>query len=612
MKKETQHEGRVNEVSISKQIITQQIDENGNCLSETEILAEQLLPEIDVSVQDLKTNTSQAWDALIQANTKRPFLFRRGGLLVRINRDDNGNLVTEDLTVDRLKHELARKARWYKPTTRGNNVVNEPAKPPTDVVKDMLATPTPPLPVLERIVEVPVFAANGTLQTDAGYHSASRTYYDPVVGFQLRSVPEQPEAKDIAEARSLILDELITDFPFATGADRAHAVGLFLLPFSRDLIRGQTPNHIIEASTPGTGKSLLSDVLLAPAAGHHIGMITQPQTEDEWRKNLTSQFMRGHPIVLIDNLTKPLDSGTFAGALTAPVWMDRLLGGNATVNIAVRCVWVTTANNPAMSTEIARRSVRIRLDANIDRPWQREGYRHENLKSWVSENRSDLVWAALVLIRAWLAAGKPRPRLKPLGSYEEWSFVIGGILEVAGISDFLSNLNEFYDIADIERAPWEQLVAKWWEKFQDNPVTVAELFPLTVDIDGFHFDSHEEQARRISFGKQLAQYRDRVMGDFRINLAGTKQRAKVWKLKRLNPNTVNVVDGQLEVNVGNKVSVTTLCQVNEDSSITIKEGIEHSFSSLHSLTLSGLAELDLEDETKVETEIETFDLGEAA
>lgn len=126
-----------------------------------------------------------------------------------------------------------------------------------------------------------------------------------------------------------------------------------------------------------------------------------------------------------------LDSGALASALTAALWSDRLLGTNVTLTVPVRCVWVTTANNPTMTTEIARRTIRIRLDPKQDRPWQRTGFRHTNLIAWTDENRARLIHAALVLIRAWAANGQPRSTTT-LGSFERWATVMGGILGTAG------------------------------------------------------------------------------------------------------------------------------------------------------------------------------------
>src|SRR5262249_43665831 len=105
-----------------------------------------------------------------------------------------------------------------------------------------------------------------------------------------------------------------------------------------------------------------------------------------------------------------LDSAALASALTADTLEDRVLGRSAMVRLPVRCLWVATGNNPTMSNEMARRTIRIRLDAHVEKPWLRnsEGFRHPNLKEWVGEHRGELIWAVLTIVRAWLAAGQPK------------------------------------------------------------------------------------------------------------------------------------------------------------------------------------------------------------
>jgi hypothetical protein len=70
-------------------------------------------------------------------------------------------------------------------------------RPPADVPRDILATPDPPLPILRRIVEVPVFAPDATLQTTPGYHAGSRTYFSPPPGFTLPPVSDHSSPEEL-------------------------------------------------------------------------------------------------------------------------------------------------------------------------------------------------------------------------------------------------------------------------------------------------------------------------------------------------------------------------------------------------------------------------------
>jgi hypothetical protein len=396
-------------------------------------------PRLDAGRKDLAALAAEAWRALGVYNAK-PTLFRRGGVLMRLTHDP---LRTEALTPDRLRYALGRAAAWYKTVTRGEHEVRVPALVPTRLVRDMLAHPSPPLPTLTRITRVPAFARDGSLHTAPGYHAGGQTYYHSPDGLVVPPVSRTPSDDEMAQAKAM-LNGIMRDFPFVSQSDRAHAVAYFLLHFARDLIDGPTPNHLFEAPTPGTGKGLLAEVLTAPASGGEHGLISELESDEEWRKTITTLRHESRAVIWIDNVKSKLDSGTLAKALTAPTHEDRLLGGKTSVSLPVRCVWLTTGNNVSMSDEMTRRTIRIRLDAHVDRPWRREGFTVKDLPRYVREHRGELIWAALTLIQHWMAQGKPVPHVKPLGSYESWSVVIGGILESAHIAGFLEDMEDFY------------------------------------------------------------------------------------------------------------------------------------------------------------------------
>ena len=124
--------------------------------------------------------------------------------------------------------------------------------------------------------------------------------------------------------------------------------------------------------------------------------------------------------------------------------------------------------------ELARRFVRIRLDPRVDRPWLREDFRHPDLRSWVRNNRPELVRALLVLIQNWIAEGRPACR-KTLGSFEGWASVIGGVLDAAEISGFLYNLDALYEAADAESQMWLEFVEAWGAAFKNLPHSPRDL-----------------------------------------------------------------------------------------------------------------------------------------
>jgi hypothetical protein len=494
---------------------------------------------IDISTLDLPTVMPKAWDAMVAANDP-PTLFRRGGELVRLERTESGALIIKTVDTRRMAGILARAARWVRVSydKRGGATEKETI-PPAAVVDDAMVNVDTRIPALTRIVHAPTFADGETLLTTPGYHPEARIYYDPMHGAVVPDVPCEPTAGDLERARALILDDLLIDFPFVSDPDRAHAVALFLLPFVRELIAGPTPLHLIEAPTMGSGKGLLADALLLPALGDTPTPMAEATTDEEWRKQITSNLLGAPAVIYIDNLNRMLASGALAAALTTREFSDRVLGKSEQVSLPVRCVWVAAANNPTLSTEISRRCIRIRIDPRVDKPWQREGFKHAKLRSWIETNRGDLIWAALVICRYGLQHGAAGTAL---GSYEAWSDVLGRILQGAGFPGFLGNLDALYDRADAEGAAWRALVGAWWQTHEGTPLPAGELFPLVAETESdLLINGRDEVGRKKSFGKALARVQDRVFSididgtPLRLQLAdgGSRHKTRLWRLARV-------------------------------------------------------------------------------
>lgn len=477
--------------------------------------AEEDRPQVDAGILDLRKVLRRTWKALSEAN-EPPTLFSFGGVVARIEHGETNVPAIRPLNSDQTLFELAQRIRWVRLHEADGSTTTVSALPPPHVIRGVSATPQPPLPELVRIVEAPIFAPDGTLQSEPGYSAATRSLYVPAPGFVLTEIPERPSASDIAHARSLLVDELLGDFPFVSDSERAHALALLLLPFVRDLIDGPTPLHLIEKPSPGTGATLLVDMLLFPVLGHAVAGMTEATEEAEWRKRLTAKLIDGGPVLLIDNLRRRLDSAALAGVMTMTVWEDRVLGVSRIVRLPVRCAWVATGNNPLLSHEMTRRTIRVRLDAQHDQPWLRDGFRHKDLRGWVRDHRTDLVGAALVLGRAWIWAGRPAGQ-QCLGMFEEWASVIGGILDVAGIPGFLGNLRQFYAASDFERSIWQAFLSRWWDRFQTRSVGVAALFEIALSTEpALDLGDKGERSQRTRLGKLIGAMRDRR---FRITLS---------------------------------------------------------------------------------------------
>jgi hypothetical protein len=485
---------------------------------------------IDVD-QDFPLLIAAAWKTILEKN-EPPVIYRSGGTPVRLEDDDHDHPILHTLTGGRLRHRLARVAIWEKLDYLTGE--RKSVAPPTVVVSDMLNQHDQPWPILHRLVEAPVFAADGTLQTVPGYSPASRTLYVPTEPLDIPPVPTQPTPADVQRARSLLCDDLLGDFPFVGDAERAHAITAALLPFARDLIAGPTPLHLIEAPKEGTGKTLLVDALLWAAQGHTTARQSEAKDEDEWRKRITATLIGSPAVILLDNLKARLDSASLASVLTSTSGEDRRLGHTEMVGYTNRATWLATANNPRLSGEMVRRTVRIRLDARVEHPSRRalESFAQPDLLGWTHEHRGVLIWASCVLIQSWLAAGRPRrpAGARNKGMFEAWAATMGGILHVATIPGFLGNEEDFSETADSEIEGVEELIALWATSFGRREVGVRDLYMRVKEADCLDLGDGTERSQRTVLGRRINDMRDRLIGGYRIVKVRERSSVLRWRL----------------------------------------------------------------------------------
>jgi hypothetical protein len=398
---------------------------------------------------------------------------------------------------------------------------------PLEVVRNVLAAPNVPLPPLTRVTVAPVLSPTGELELEPGYHVAGRSYYAPLPGFQVPAIPLSPTQAEVERAKTLLLDELLGDFPFDGPAEKANALALALLPFGRAVIDGPTPIHFIEAPKPGTGKSKLAGIVTrlfcGPAGAPSVAETTD---DEEWRKRITSMLATGSPFIFVDNVTALLDSSSLSTATTKTEWSDRRLGTNEQVTFDIAVVWIVTANNASVSADIARRSVRIRLNARVEDPFQRDPsqFRHPHLEAWVSEHWGELVWACLTLWRAWVAAGMPRGNAV-LGSFENWAAIMSGVFDTIGVPGFLVNQGEFMSLAAHDGSRWQELVEVWWDRYGTDEVRPKQLYEEVAHrLDGFAYSDKRDNGRVTAFGMELTKQRDVIIGSRQITVRMANQK----------------------------------------------------------------------------------------
>jgi len=428
------------------------------------------IPEIIINDLHLHELTSLALPAMARYNNP-PTIFVRSGQLVRIRLDESNSAIIEVLSESALRGYLSRCARFvaYVPGEREP----KPTDPSVKLVKDIIALPGwPEFQPITGIVTSPVMRADGSIHNWPGYDPETRTYY--AGGLRL-DIPEKPTKEDAVECARYILNEVLCDFPFADEASKANVLAALLTVVTKNLVNGNTPLGLIDKPQAGTGASLIAEIVAEITTGTGACMEACPDSDEEWRKAITSILMRGPQMVVLDNLSDTLKAPKLSQMLTARTWSDRLLGQNRIIDLPQTAAWFVTGNNIQLAGDIARRSYWIRLNAGIAQPWLREGFRHPNLKSWVRENRADLLTCLMVMVRAWIVAGSEKWTGTKIGSFEEWSATIGGILHFASIDGFLDNATDLYDSADQDVSQWDIFLGTWQSLERNDAITAAQL-----------------------------------------------------------------------------------------------------------------------------------------
>lgn len=376
-------------------------------------------------------------DEAVEALRDDVELYERAGSIVRVVHAGGSKRVDRPVGAGRieavnpatLRDRMSRVADFLQEAKRGGLVG---AAPPMHAVLAVHSRGTWPLRHLEGIVDEPVLRPDGTILAEPGYDDATGLLLGE---HRVEAVPDSPTIEEAVAAATELL-KVTEDFPFAGEEHLSAYLAAVLTSFARFAFDGPAPMFVIEATTRGTGKSLLADVIAIIATGRRAARSTLPQgrqRDEELRKTITAVALSGDRVVLFDNITATIGGPVLDAALTATTWRDRLLGKNEmTADLPLRTVWLATANNATFADDTARRVLPIRLESDLENPEEREGFAHDDLRAHVAAERPRLAAAALTILR--YAAGQPKPKLKTWGSFEAWGVVREAIVGL-GLAD---------------------------------------------------------------------------------------------------------------------------------------------------------------------------------
>jgi hypothetical protein len=388
------------------------------------------------------------------------------------------------------------------------------------------------LPAVEGLLHAPFMRPDGTVCVDVGYDEASRVYLTSTMPID---VPPTPTTVDVGAAVALI-DEFISDFPLATLSDRAHVFALLLTLMTRHLMP-LSPLIAIDGNGPGVGKNLMSECCVYVATGEWVQTDPLPLDNEEQRKQITSLLATGRSVALFDE-AHIIGGTSLARLITSTTWGDRLLGYSRQVSYPNKMSVIALGNNVEVTGDMPRRTVLIRLSSGLDRPEMRTGFRHDDLRLWVTNNRARMIEALLTILRAWHAAGRPRSNAR-LGSFDTWATMIGGALENAGVGGFLANAQEMRERSATDDSDMEAHLEEVGEVLGDVEFGVRRVAEL-IESGALETIPPKVSPGGARVNQQLGhvyrRYSGRWLGGYRLTQGGVTGKSRRWSIdKRAEP-----------------------------------------------------------------------------
>lgn len=460
---------------------------------EPEPIPEEDRPVIRVVAGKLDLIATEAELALI--NARLP-IFQRGSALVRpvlmeVAASKGRTIMAAGLsqmTLPAMVDRLCRVTSWekYDARSKGWRAID----PPSPVAATMLSRVGEwRFRPVAGIITTPTLRPDGSLLLEPGYDTRTRLYHALDTSIDIHPyVPTHPTRAD-AERALQTLQHILAGFPTVTEVDAAVALSGMISPVARGAI-GAVPMHAFRASTAGTGKSYLVDVISTTTTGRPCPSSTVAKTEEETEKRLGGLLIAAFPLICLDNINGELGGDLLCQAIERPIVQIRPLGSSEIIEIETRSCIYATGNALRVRGDMTRRTLVADLDAGVERPELR-AFDFDPVDE-VLQDRGKYIGACLTIVLAHAEAGFPgADNLPPLGSFTDWSRYVRAALVWLGCADPCLSMETARE-DDPELAELNEMLEAWAAEFGTvGAFTTAECIEM---INQRYADAEERGA----------------------------------------------------------------------------------------------------------------------
>ena len=308
-----------------------------------------------------------------------------------------------------------------------------------------------------------------------GYDAETRT-------FTTLGAVDFNEALDPGEAVAW-LKKLMRDFPWGD-AERSRGVfvNAFITLFCRNLFIGKAPLFLFVSNLPGSGKSMLTKVCIAPVVGAEDTVPSGWNREDrqETRKEMDATAQEFAAALWFDDVDRCKVAGSDLNRwLTGSTWGCRVIGTKEKFKGELRTVTFMTGNGLTTDDNLERRTQTVDLFARQrSNERRKEKDRIELDESFFinGDNMRQCLAVCWALVRWWDEFGdRLETNQRAVESFEDWSRVVPSIVEYAGFPKSLDRY-EAPDGGNQEGREWKLLAGHLIEEFcTKRKATAAEV-----------------------------------------------------------------------------------------------------------------------------------------
>jgi hypothetical protein len=237
------------------------------------------------------------------------------------------------------------------------------------------------------------------------------------------------------------LRTLLRGFCFRNDADVANTIGIMLtgLLINHFVLAGK-PIALVDGNQPGLGKTLLIRTIGVVLDNLDPCLLHFTQDDEELQKRICATLQNSRQsVLLIDNAKvrsgRVVTSPTIEANSMAPQVTLRILGKSENFTRPNDVLWALTMNDTRISPDLVSRGLPIQL-AYEGKPEDRT-FEGPDPISYAREHRQHILGELAGIVIRWNQLGRPLGQCSH--RLHQWAARIGGMLELAGLPEFLAN-----------------------------------------------------------------------------------------------------------------------------------------------------------------------------